>query len=241
MPAHDRYTTGTRPADDRQNTGGAPGRVPGVPDAVLFDFAGVFTLSPFSALAAASVELGLPPTTIAEILMGPYDRDTDHPWHQLERGEISFADARIALLALAAERGLEGDPLVHLARLGGADDQRAAMVERVRALRAAGVRTALVTNNIAEFGDGWRAMVPVDELFDVVVDSCRAGCRKPDPAIFHVALEALGAGPGDAVFLDDYAGNVAAAESVGIRGILVGDDRLAAMDELEAVLGRAAP
>jgi putative hydrolase of the HAD superfamily len=209
-----------------------------VPDAVLFDFAGVFTLSPFSALAAASVELGLEATAIAEILMGPYDRDTDHPWHQLERGEITLADARTALLVLAAERGLDGDPMIHLARLGGQDDQRPMMVERVRGLRAAGVRTALVTNNVAEFGEGWRAMVPVDELFEVVVDSCRAGCRKPDPAIFRVALDALGVAAADTVFLDDYAGNVAAAESIGIRGILVGDDRLAAMDELDDLLGR---
>jgi putative hydrolase of the HAD superfamily len=211
-----------------------------VAGAVLFDFAGVFTLSPFSALAAASVELGLEPTTIAEILMGPYDADTDHPWHRLERGEITLADARVALLALAAERGLDGDPLAHLARLGGVDEQRQGMIDRVRALRTAGVRTALVTNNVAEFGEGWRGMIPVDELFDVVVDSCRAGVRKPDPRIFQVALEALGVGASDAVFLDDFPGNVAAAEAVGLHGIVVGEDRLAAMDELEAFLGLAA-
>jgi putative hydrolase of the HAD superfamily len=209
-----------------------------VADAVLFDFAGVFTVSPFSALAAASTELGLEPTTIAEVLMGPYDRDTDHPWHRLERGEISLADARTALLVLATERGLEGDPMLHLARLGGVDEQRPAMVERVRTLRAEGVQTALVTNNVAEFGEGWRAMIPVDELFDVIVDSCRAGCRKPDPAIFRVALDALGVAASDAVFLDDFAGNVAAAASLGIRGILVGEDRLAAMDDLDVLLRR---
>jgi putative hydrolase of the HAD superfamily len=170
--------------------------------------------------------------------MGPYDRDTDHPWHRLERGEISLADARTALLVLATERGLEGDPMLHLARLGGVDEQRPAMVERVRTLRAEGVQTALVTNNVAEFGEGWRAMIPVDELFDVIVDSCRAGCRKPDPAIFRVALDALGVAASDAVFLDDFAGNVAAAASLGIRGILVGEDRLAAMDDLDVLLRR---
>ena len=211
-----------------------------MPAAVLFDFAGVFTLSPFAALAAASVELGLEPTTLAEVLMGPYDADTDHPWHRLERGEITLADARVALLALAVERGLDGDPLAHLARLGGIDEQRAEMVERVRNLRSSGVRTALVTNNVAEFGEGWRAMIPVDELFDVVVDSCRAGFRKPDPRIFEEALRALEVAAADAVVLDDFPGNVAAAESIGIRGIVVGEDRLAAMDALDAILHQPA-
>ena len=68
----------------------------------------------------------------------------------------------------------------------------------------------------------WRSLVPVDELFDVVVDSSEVGMRKPNPAIYHHALEALGGIPPDeAVFLDDSPGNVEGARRAGLHAILV--------------------
>ena len=111
------------------------------------------------------------------------------------------------------------------------------VVEVARDARARGVKTAIVTNNIREFGDSWRAMLPVDELFDVVVDSAHVGVRKPDPRIFRLALERLGGtAPEAAVFLDDFHGNVAAAERLGMRGILVEEDHRPAMQALRALL-----
>jgi epoxide hydrolase-like predicted phosphatase len=205
-------------------------------DAVLYDFGGVFTRSPFTAVDEGSDELGLERDMVFEVLFGPYGEDTDHPWHRLERGEVTLAEARQALLALAADRGLADDPFTFLGRLGGRDDQREAVVARALAIKASGVRTALVTNNIAEFGDGWRAMVPVDDLFDVVIDSCQVGLRKPNPAMFRAALDALDVAPAQSVFLDDYLGNVTAAVELGMHAIHVGADRLAAFDELERLL-----
>ena len=205
-------------------------------DAVLYDFGGVFTRSPFTAVDEGSDELGLERDMVFEVLFGPYGEDTDHPWHRLERGEVTLAEARQALLALAADRGLADDPFTFLGRLGGRDDQREAVVARALAIKASGVRTALVTNNIAEFGDGWRAMVPVDDLFDVVIDSCQVGLRKPNPAMFQAALDALDVSPVQSVFLDDYLGNVTAAVELGMHAIHVGADRLAAFDELERLL-----
>jgi putative hydrolase of the HAD superfamily len=155
----------------------------------------------------------------------------------LERGEITLAAARADLMELAAARGMADDPFTFLTRLGAVDEQREEVVERARAVKASGVRTALVTNNVAEFGDGWRSMIPVDELFDVVIDSSRAGVRKPDPAIFRAALDALDATASTSVFLDDYLGNVTAARDLGLRAIHVGADRLAAFEELERLLG----
>jgi len=207
----------------------------------LFDFGGVFTLSPFAALADASAEWGADPSLIHDVLFGPYDRDTDHPWHCLERGELSLVEARAAILELAAAAGLDLDPFSALSRLGREDDQRPHIVERARSLKATGVRTACVTNNVAEFGDGWRAMIPVGELFDVIVDSSQSGVRKPDPAIFALALDALGVAADRAVFLDDFPGNITAAEAVGLRGILVGPDRLTAFDALEELLADRSP
>ena len=108
-----------------------------------------------------------------------------------ERGELSLTDAREAIAALAVEAGVEFDPFRGLARMAAEDDERVEIVERVRVLRAEGYRTAVVTNNIAEFGDGWRAMVPVHQLFEVVVDSSKVGMRKPSPRIYEHALEQL--------------------------------------------------
>jgi putative hydrolase of the HAD superfamily len=205
-------------------------------DAVLFDFGGVFTVSPFGVFREIADELGIGPDEAQELCFGPYHEDTDHPWHCLERGEATFEDTRTALKALAVERGVDADPVTFLFRLAREDTQRDAVVERARAVRARGVRTAVVTNNVAEFGDGWRSLVPVDELFDVVVDSSSRGVRKPDPRIFHLALEALDVAPEAAVFLDDHPPHVAAAEALGMRGIVVGEDRLAAFDLLDSLL-----
>ena len=66
------------------------------------------------------------------------------------------------------------------------------IIERVRTLRDEGYKLGLVTNNVREGSAMWRSLVPVDELFDVVVDSSEVGMRKPNPAIYHHALEQLG-------------------------------------------------
>jgi epoxide hydrolase-like predicted phosphatase len=212
----------------------------GAIDAVLFDFGGVFTASPFRVFAEAGRALGAAPGQIEAIMFGPYDEDTDHPWHRLERGEISLVAAREAIMAEALRQRVAFDPLQVLAGMGSGSDRgvRTAIVERARRVRAEGRRTALVTNNVAEFDAAWRSLVPVEELFDVVVDSSAVGVRKPDPAIFHLALSRLGGvPPARAVFLDDFEGNVAAAESLGLRGLLVGSDDEDVIAQLDRLLG----
>lgn len=206
-------------------------------DAVLFDFGGVFTQSPFEVVRLHGEEIGADPEVILEVLFGAYDQDTDHPWHRLERGEVALDDALAEIRALAGEMGLDVDPFAAFAKFGTGGAMADAMVERTLRLRADGVRTALITNNVKEFGDGWRSLVPVDELFEVVVDSSHAGVRKPDPAIFRMATDALGVAPERCVFLDDFPGNIAAAEALGITGILVESDRHAAISALDHLLG----
>jgi epoxide hydrolase-like predicted phosphatase len=216
--------------------------VPDTITAVLFDFGGVFTPSPFSVVRAAALELGVSEDVAIELCFGPYAEDGDHPWHRLERGEVRLDVAYQELLALASAAGVEIDVFQVLGKLGREDDDRVVMVERVRTLRGAGYRTALVTNNIAEFGDGWRQLIPVDELFEVVVDSSQVGLRKPDPRIFRLALEQLGGvRPEQAVFLDDFEAHVAGARQLGMHGIVVGDDRAEALARLDVLLAPAAP
>ena len=209
--------------------------------AVLFDFGGVFTVSPFAIFAQAAAELGAETDHVLGLVFGPYDQDTDHPWHRLERGEMTLGDARQQIMSLAAAAGLAFDPLVILSRMATGGGLRDAVVSTTRALRAQGLLTALVTNNAREFRAGWRGMLPLAELFDAVIDSSEVGMRKPDPAIFALALRELGGvAPEHAVFLDDFPGNVAAARRLGMHGVLVEDDPSSALAELERIVaGRA--
>ena len=202
--------------------------------AVLLDFGGVYTSSPFAVFADAAAEIGATPERVIGLVFGPYDRDTDHPWHRLERGEIALLDARQEIMSLATEAGLSFDPLAILARMARGGGAREAVVAATRRLRARGLRTALVTNNAREFSAGWRSLIPIAELFDAVIDSSEVGVRKPDPAIFSLALRELGGiAPEHAVFLDDFPGNVAAARRLGMHGVLVEDDPSSALAELE--------
>jgi epoxide hydrolase-like predicted phosphatase len=208
-----------------------PAPPPQVIEAVLFDFSGVVTTSPWPALtASAGGDLAF--------LTGPYHEDTDHPWHRLERGEITLPEWLAAVQAEADEAGrtLDLTPLqTLLADLIVHDD----VVGHIAALRADGYRTALVTNNVREGAAAWRAMIPVDDLFDVVVDSSSVGMRKPNPAIFTHTLDLLGGvAPGKAVFLDDVEGNLAGARLAGLHTILVGDPPGPALVALDRLLGR---
>jgi epoxide hydrolase-like predicted phosphatase len=210
--------------------------------AVLFDFGGVFTDSPFHAVHAFGEELGVSPQIVSAIVFGSYEHDGDHPWHRLERGEISLESARENILQLGEERDLRVDIYDLFARMAGNNagaDQRTPLVDCARSLRQSGYRTGIVTNNVKEFGDGWRALIPVDELFEFVVDSSAVGVRKPDPRIFDIALAHLSElAPQEVVFLDDYQANVDAARSLGLQALTVGTDLMAVIAELDELLAR---
>ncbi len=206
--------------------------------AVLFDFGGVFTPSPFDGARNYGAEIGADPQRVLELVFGPYHEDGDHPWHRLERGEITLVEARNAILELGRAENIDADPFKLFASMAsgprGAYD---AMLERAHAIVARGYRSALVTNNIVEFRESWRKMVPADELFHVIVDSSEVRMRKPNPAIFHHTLALLGGvAPEECLFLDDAASNITAAERLGIRGVLVKPDLLDALAALDALL-----
>lgn len=207
-------------------------------DLVLFDFGGVFTESPFSAVEAMARDLGVDVGRFAELMFGAYHLDTDHPWHRLERGEISFEKAREDIMALGLDSGMPVDPVDLLMRMAGGNLVREPMVQTLRDIKTAGYPVAIITNNVREFRDGWRALIPVDELVDRVFDSSDLGVRKPDHAIYRKAL----AGMGDvdakrAVFLDDVEQNVLSARDLGIHGIQVPDNPEPAIRELRQLLG----
>jgi epoxide hydrolase-like predicted phosphatase len=205
-------------------------------EAILFDFNGVLTTSPFAHMAALGTDAGVDGQVVLDLMLGPYDEDTDHAWHRFERGEITAAEYGADLFQRAQEANVQLD-FGSLADMMSRLEIHDVVIDRVRTLRAEGYRTGLITNNVKEASKQWREMVPVDELFDVIIDSSEVGMRKPNPAIFLHALELLGTPPERAVFLDDAAGNVAGAQAAGLHGILVdAADPIPALDELDALL-----
>jgi putative hydrolase of the HAD superfamily len=201
-------------------------------DAVVFDWGGVITPSPFDLVRGMGADHEA--DEVFELMMGPYDRDTDHPWHQVERGELTLAEFGSYLEAETRARGL----VLRRPKQGLMAEltARPEVVATVRRLRGQGYLTALLTNNARELAPVWRPLLPLDELFDLVVDSSEVGMRKPDPRIYRLVLSRLGVEPGRAVLLDDAPGNVAGATAVGMQAILVGDDFMAALRSLDELL-----
>ena len=112
------------------------------------------------------------------------------------------------------------------------------VIEYIRGLRADGIALALVTNSFAEMSGHWRTMAPVDDLFDLVVESSSEGVRKPTARIYELTLERLGIPAHRAAFLDDLEDNVTGSKAIGLHSILVTDDYQSAFTQLDSLLGR---
>lgn len=208
--------------------------------AVIFDLGGVLAAngrqSDVSArFPAEHAEL------VRSIFMGPYHEDTDHPWHRLERGEISMDDMRAQVGRMLAEAGVDVSAMRSSASSDGGVDwafqPNEPVVDLVERLRSHGVRTGVLTNNVVEMRPLWQSMLDFDALFDDVVDSSAVGLRKPNPAIYRLALERLGVDAAETAFLDDVVSNVDAAIALGITGVVVDEDPWPAVRRVEALTG----
>jgi putative hydrolase of the HAD superfamily len=204
--------------------------------AVLWDFGGVLTTSPFDAFTAFERANSLPPGFIRQL--NSTNPDTN-AWAHLERSQITldqFVEA-FELEAKAAGYGVDASALV--ATLSG--ELRPAMVEAARRCHAR-LKTALLTNNFVAAGvthsepDTPFGYAPVLDLFDVVIESSKAGIRKPDPRFYETACRQLGIHPSEAVMLDDLGVNLKPARAMGMLTIKVVDPD-AALTALEEVVG----
>ncbi len=200
-------------------------------EAVLFDFGGVLIDSPFDAFAAYERRHGLRPGFLRSLNATDPDANS---WARLERAEIGFDEFCEAFDAEAEAAGGVLDARELFATLVG--NPRPSMVEALRRCRTA-YRTGLLTNNFLTPLGGTRFDDIVD-LFDVVVESARAGIRKPDPDFYRLACDELGIEPNQAVFLDDLGVNLKPARELGMHTIKVVDPE-AAIAELESLLGIA--
>jgi len=190
--------------------------------AVMFDFGGVITSSPFEAFARYEREAGLPSGFIR--LVNSTDPDTN-AWSHLERGQLDVDGFAAAFEAEAFRLGHRVDGREVLGMLGG--DIRPAMVEAVRRC-AERFKTACLTNNFSLEGVPTPPEVAaIFELFDVVVESRVVGVRKPEPRFYHLACEAVGVDPNEVVYLDDLGINLKPARAMGMHTIKVTDPDVA--------------
>jgi putative hydrolase of the HAD superfamily len=203
-----------------------------VVDAVLFDFGGVLTSSPFEAFATYEAEAGLPAGTIR--LLNATNPD-ENAWARLERNEVDRAGFADLFDSEAAALGFKVDAVRVLAALDG--QLRPEMVEAVRRCSAR-MATALLTNNIEPIEE-WTHSQETDEvvgLFDVIVQSSVVGCRKPEPRFYEIACQQLGVKPSSCVFLDDLGVNLKPARAMGMATIKVLDPAQA-LTELAVLVG----
>ena len=204
-------------------------------EVAFFDLGGVITSSG-SPRDLVNLYDGADAETLTLLFLGP-DDDGDHPWHRAERGEITIVDAWTQIQPMLADHGVtrrSDPPPAPTTRTWQLND---AVVEVVHDLRAHGVRTSIITNNVAEFRNQWWDALPFDELFDDIVDSHEVGVRKPTAAIYELAMRRIGLGdPTRGVFLDDAMRNVEGARAVGMHAIWVDIDPQPAVDELRALV-----
>jgi putative hydrolase of the HAD superfamily len=206
---------------------------------IIFDFGGVITSSPFEAFNRLEAERGLPRDFVRRI--NATDPDTN-AWAKFERAEITAAefDTMFAAEALAASGTLRGEDVI--ACLAG--DLRPRMVAALDTLKAKGFAIGCITNNVpAGHGAGMSrsqdkadAIAAVLARFDHVIESSKAGVRKPDPRIYQMMCAALSVEPASCVYLDDLGINCKPAALLGMAAIKVtsGDQ---ALDDLGTVLG----
>lgn len=216
----------------------APVSTPRTVDAVLFDFGGVITTSPFEAFNRYEAELGIPLDTIRSINATNPD---DNAWAQMERNEVTVEEFSRLFEAEASTLGHRLSGAAVLGCLSG--DVRPQMVAALDIL-ASRVRIGCITNNMRQGHGAGMARTPeqaervADAMsrFEVVIESSKVGLRKPDPRIYELACSEMGIEPSRAAYLDDLGVNCKPARALGMATIKVGDPDVA-LDELEQIVG----
>jgi putative hydrolase of the HAD superfamily len=204
-------------------------------EAVIFDFGGVLTTSPFEAFARFEREHKLPADIIRRTNAANH---LDNAWAKFERAEVDieafdqlFADESRALGAEV--RGKDVLPLL-------AGDLRPEMVEALKRI-GENFKTGCITNNLPANAIGSAAgrrlyIAEVMTLFDHVIESAKIGLRKPDPRIYQMMVETLQVDPNNCVYLDDLGINLKPARAMGMTTIKV-ESGAQAIAELEAATG----
>jgi putative hydrolase of the HAD superfamily len=204
-------------------------------EAVIWDFGGVLTSSPFEAFARFENERGLPADIIRRTNATNH---LENAWAKFERAEVDIEtfDRLFAAESLALGAEVRGRDLLPLL----AGDLRPEMVEALRRIKSR-FKTGCITNNLPANAIGSASgrtlyLAEVMVLFDHVIESAKIGLRKPDPRIYHMMVEALTVDPAACIYLDDLGVNLKPAREMGMTTIKVRDAKQA-LSELEAATG----
>jgi len=200
--------------------------------AVLWDFGGVITTSPFEAFARYEREHSLPADFIRTLNATNHH---DNAWARLERSDVAFEEFCRLYEDEALAAGHRIDARAVLACLSG--DVRPEMITALRTIKARGLKQACLTNNFTAMErvpDNPRSHIL--DVFDAVIESSKVGVRKPEKAFYDMACDILGITPEQAVMLDDLGVNLKPAREMGMTTIKV-VDAAQALAELEGVLG----
>jgi putative hydrolase of the HAD superfamily len=204
--------------------------------AVISDFGGVLTSPLMDSFVAFQNASGIPLEALGKAMMAIATREGANPLFELELGRMSEASF---LTSLSEELSGQLGRNVQLESFGERyfenlhPNQR--MIDYMRELRARGHRMAICTNNVREWDRLWRAKLPVQEIFDVVVDSAFVGTRKPEPRIYEITLERLEVDPERALLVDDLEVNCQAARELGLAAVWFRETEQA-IGEIERVL-----
>jgi putative hydrolase of the HAD superfamily len=188
--------------------------------AIVSDFGGVLTTPLVQSFMAFQDETGISTENLGKAMQAATEANGENPLFMLERGEITEETFLDHLSA-----GLE--PLIghppHLHRFKEiyfeALHPNPEMIDLMRELKAAGYRMAMLTNNVREWEPLWRSMLPVDEIFETVVDSGFVGCRKPESKIYQLTLGRLGLPAESCLFVDDVEVNCEGARKAGMSAV----------------------
>jgi epoxide hydrolase-like predicted phosphatase len=204
--------------------------------AIVSDFGGVLTTPLLAAFAAFQDDSGISPESLGKAMRVGLEDGEDLPLFRLERGEIS-EDEFIERLEDGLETVLDHRPhLQHFRqKFWGALHPNEPMIELMRELQASGLKMAMLTNNVREWEPLWRSMLPVDEIFEEIVDSAFVGCRKPEARIYELTLERIGMPAEACLFIDDLQPNCEGAEAAGMQAVQFRDNEQA-IAEIRAAL-----
>ena len=209
--------------------------------AVISDFGGVLTNRLVEAFLAFQEESGISMEELGRGMQRVAERDGEYPLFRLERGEVSevrFLDD----LSWGLEQELGHRPTlqrfreIYFAALEGNEP----MLELMRELRRRRYRLAILTNNVREWEELWRSKLPVDEIFELVIDSAWVGMRKPEPEIYRLTLDRLDVRPEQSLFIDDNELNVHAARALGMLAVHFRSNEQA-IPEIREALGLDGP
>ena len=209
--------------------------------AIVSDFGGVLTTPLVESFMAFQDQTGITTETLGKAMQAATEANGENPLFEMERGEIT-EDAFLVLLTEHLEPLLGHHPEMHRFReiYFEALQPNPQMIELMRELKADGYRMAMLTNNVREWEPLWRSMLPVDEIFETVVDSGFVGCRKPESKIYALTLERLGEPAEACLFVDDVEVNIDAARELGMSAVHFRDNEQA-IPEIEAALDGGPP